>query len=260
MSSRPELMFLQNRCIDCGECGRYCPEAKPNGRLVALPPGHPDCRLCGACAEACPTQARQIVGREMNVRQVLEEVLKDRVFYEASGGGVTFSGGEPLAQPEFLRELLVACRAEGLHTAVDTCGMAAREHLEAIIPLTDLFLYDLKVLDDTKHRRFTRVSNAAILENLRRLGQAHKEIWVRVPIVPGFNDSPADLGATARFVTEITGVRQVNLLPFHPTGLDKLRRLGRANEMAAMAPPAAEAMDGALAVFHRLGLNAKSHG
>lgn len=260
MSPLRQIVFLQNRCIGCGECGRHCPGAKIDGGERALPPGHEHCLLCGACIEACPTQARQMAGTEMTVQQVLAEVLQDRVFYEASGGGVTFSGGEPLAQPEFLRGLLAACRAHGLHTAVDTCGMARLEDLAAVAPLTDLFLYDLKMMDEEKHRRFTRVSNATILDNLRSLGRLHEQIWVRVPIIPGFNDSPADLEAAARFVAGIIGVRQVNLLPFHKTGLGKLRRLGRASEMSETEPPSVEAMDKALALFQSLGLAAKAGG
>lgn len=156
--------------------------------------------------------------RTMTVDEVLAEVLQDRTFYEESGGGVTFSGGEPLAQPDFLRELLRACRACGIHTAVDTCGHAPWEHLAAAAPFTDLFIYDLHVIDEKRHIEFTGVSNKLILSNLKALGRIHANIWVRVPVVPGFNDDAAELKAIARFAASVAGVKQVNLLPYVETG------------------------------------------
>lgn len=163
----------------------------------------------------------------MAVGEVLREVLKDRVFYEESGGGVTFSGGEPLWQTEFLLELLGACRDQGIHTVVDTSGMAPWNDLEAVAAMTDLFLFDVKHMDDEAHRRLTGVSNRQILANLCRLGEVHRRIWVRVPVLPQLNDSVENLQAMGELAAAINGVEKVCLLPYHPLGEDKLRRMGR---------------------------------
>jgi pyruvate formate lyase activating enzyme len=178
----------------------------------------------------------------MSVEQVIAEVVRDRVFYEESGGGVTFSGGEPLMQPRFLRSLLEACRNQGIHTAVDTSGMAPWRELESVAEVTDLFLYDLKALDDTTHRRYTGVSNVSILSNLRRLGSSHPRIWIRVPVIPGVNDSADHLQAIGRLAADLEGVERVCLLPYHPLGEDKRRRRGEPVERQVSGRPAAIAM------------------
>jgi pyruvate formate lyase activating enzyme len=260
ISHRREIVVLESRCLGCGECRLACRYGTVIPGDGPLPPRNEVCELCGACVEACPAQGRRMIGQEMSVDQVLETVLQDRVFYEDSGGGVTFSGGEPLSQADFLRGLLEACRGRGLHTAVDTCGLARPEDALAVAALTDLFLYDLKFMDDTKHRRFTGVSNGLILENLRALGRLHGRIWLRVPIIPGINDNEADLKATARFAATIPGVQQVNLLPFHRTGLPKSERLGKESNLAELQPPSGEAMNRAVAIFREVGLAVKTGG
>ena len=161
----------------------------------------------------------------MNVQDVIAEALADRVFHEESAGGVTFSGGEPFMQPRFLRSLLEACRAEAVHTAVDTSGYVETEELLSAVPLVDLFLYDLKVMDDARHRQWTGASNARILENLLALGTIHHNIWIRVPLVPGFNDDPEQVASAARFAASVSGVSQVNLLPYHATAAHKWQGL-----------------------------------
>lgn len=260
ISPRQELLILENRCLGCGECRRACPHGSEFPGDGALPPRLEVCEFCGACVAACPTHARQMAGREMSVEEVLEAALRDQVFYQESGGGVTFSGGEPLMQPEFLREVLAACQGRGLHTAVDTCGMAQTEHLLAVAPLTDLFLYDVKFIDAEKHERFTGVSNTLILQNLEALGRVHNRIWVRIPLIPGANDDPAELEGIARFAARIPAVRQVNLLPFHRSGLPKFGRVGRTSAVANAQPPSAPALAGARAIFEAHGLLAKTGG
>jgi len=188
------------------------------------------------------------------VDEVLAEVLRDRVFYEESGGGVTFSGGEPLMQHAFLAEALVACRAEGLHTAVDTSGYAPQEQLLALAPLVDSFLYDLKLMDPERHRALTGVSNAPILDNLRALGARHNDIRVRIPIIPGFNDDDANLAAAARFAASVRGVRSVELLPYHRAGLQKFARLGREYRLADVQSPPRERVEQLAEVFRAHGL------
>jgi pyruvate formate lyase activating enzyme len=260
ISRQREIVVMENRCIGCGECRLACRYGTAIPGDGSLPAKNEVCDLCGACVDACPTEARRLIGREMSVAEVLHHIMADQTFYEGSGGGVTFSGGEPLSQPEFLRSALEACRAQGLHTAVDTCGLARLEHLLAVTPFTELFLYDLKFLDETKHRRYTGVSNTLILSNLETLGRIHPRIWIRIPVIPGINDSEAELEATARFVASIPSIQQVNLLPFHRTGLPKNTRLGRDRSMADVQPPTSAAMERATAVFASHGLIAKTGG
>lgn len=256
----PEIMTFEGRCLVCGECRAACPFGSEIGGRGALPAHHPFCTLCGACIEACPAEARQNVGRRMTVAQVVEEVLKDRIFYDDSGGGASFSGGEPLTQPDFLKALVEACRALEIHTAVDTCGYGRWESLCAVSRFTDLFLYDLKVMDDARHREVTGVSNGPILSNLRSLGQVHDNIWIRVPIVPGVNDSEAQLEALARFAASIPGVRRVNLLPYHRTGIQKSRGLGLSHSLGENRQLSAGQLEEYANKFRSFGLQTSAGG
>jgi pyruvate formate lyase activating enzyme len=259
-SARREIVILETRCTACGECRRACPFGS------AMPGEGPqstqldECTLCGECADACPTGARQIIGERKTVSEIMDVVLQDRIFYDDSGGGVTFSGGEPLTQPAFLKALLEACRAEGLRTAVDTCGFACTDVLLDIARLADLVLYDLKLMDDAKHRYYTGVSNVPILENLKALAAAHSNIWLRVPVIPGVNDSEANWRDTAFLAMGLGNIRQVNLLPYHKIGLSKFRRLGKGYSLEDVEPPSAERMASAAKIFRDQGLTAKIGG
>ncbi len=256
----PEIMALEGRCLACGECRAACPFGTEIGGNGALPVRHRFCTFCGACVEACPSEARLKVGRQMTVAEVVDEVLKDRIFYDDSGGGVSFSGGEPLTQPDFLQALAEACHALEIHTAVDTCGYGSWESLHAVSRFTDLFLYDLKLMDDERHREVTGVSNAPILANLRSLGQIHDNIWIRVPIVPGINDGDAQLEELARFAASIPGVRRINLLPYHRMGIQKSRRLGVSYPLEDTGQPSAEQIAGYADIFRSFGLRASAGG
>jgi pyruvate formate lyase activating enzyme len=222
----PRLVARTERCIACGACVTVC----PNGAIVKNGDTYetlPDrCTHCGTCQDVCPAEARELIGRTMTVGDVMTEVEKDSVFYEESGGGVTFSGGEPLLQNRFLRALLLASKERGLHTAVDTSGFTSPATLEAICASTDLFLYDVKSMDDAVHRATTGVSGALVQGNLRRLASWGKKVIVRMPVIPGVNDDDRNIEATGRFIASLGNVVAIQLLPFHTIGADKYARLG----------------------------------
>ncbi len=179
----------------------------------------------------------------MTVAEVSDEVEKDRVFFDQSHGGVSYSGGEPMLQHEFLFALLKASKEREIHTVVDTTGFTSPAILEHTMPFIDLYLYDLKTIDETKHKEHTGVSNEIILANLKRLVSWGKEVVVRVPVIPGVNDSPREMRQIGDFVERIGGVRELQLLPYHMTGMEKYRRLGLEYAMPHAAPPTAERMD-----------------
>ena len=189
----------------------------------------------------------------MTVLELITEIRKDRIFYDDSGGGVTFSGGEPLMQFEFLRAVLTACRGEGIHTALDTCGHAPREQLLAAASLADLVLYDLKMMDTGRHRHYTGVDNGRILENLVALGREHSRIWLRVPVIPGINDVADEWEQIARFAAGIPGIQRLCLLPYHALGLHKNQRLGRTYRLAETAAPGPERLEEIARLFRQAG-------
>lgn len=249
-SPHPERMVIGTRCVRCGQCQSVCPvhnDAKA-------------CQLCGACVAACPADARQLLGQWQDAGRLVQTLLADRIFFEESGGGITFSGGEPLMQSQFLATALTALRHQGIHTTVDTCGYASRPSLESIIPNTSLFLYDIKFIRDADHQEFTGVSNQKILDNLEWLAEAHGCIWLRCPIIPGVNDSESELEAKAELARSLPAVRQVNLLPYHRTGLPKFARLGLSNRLQNTEPPTRERMMELAGIFQAHGLNVKIGG
>lgn len=241
LSPQPELQLFPERCIGCGECLKRCPQGAHvvvDGRRAFL---RERCVGCGTCAETCYAQALVLVGERKTVDEVVEEVLRDRPFYETSGGGVTLSGGEPLVQPEFARAILEACRAEGLHTAVETAANSPWERVERLLEVTDLVMLDIKLMDPARHRECTGASNERILANARRLGRQRQPLIVRTPIVPGANDTPEDVAAIAEFVADLPNLLYYELLPFHPMAAGKYDSLGldyRARGLTA--PPRAQ--------------------
>ncbi len=239
-----ELMHWPSRCVRCYSCLSACPpRAIGKDDSGAIGVERTKCDLCGKCAEACPSEAMQIVGRAMTVEDVVREVEKDRIFYEQSGGGVTFSGGDPLSQPGFLESLLDAFRTRKIHTAVDTSGSAPHEVMDRIAARTDLILYDLKIMDDDSHRKFTGVTNALILDNLRRIAAGKTEVWVRVPLVAGINDDEENIRLTIEFLKSLKTIRSVSFLPYHPGGTEKAKRLGKRAFARAFAPPSDERLE-----------------
>lgn len=249
-SASPRVVKLAERCLSCGGCERVCPNELEPAR----------CTVCGACVDACPSEARQLVGRTATVAEVLDEVAADRVFYEESHGGITVSGGEPLSQPVFLRALLTGARASRLATAVDTCGAGALSSLLEIAPLVDLFLYDIKIMDAARHLAYTGLPLAPVVANLEALGAVHRNIWIRIPIVPGYTDDERCLEETARLAASVPGVRRVHLLPYHRTGAGKFERLGEVCPVDGVVPPSAERMRALAELFTARSLDTRIGG
>ena len=243
-SFAPEIMIRPSRCLDdCSECVSACPA----GAIVKASGGpmldRSHCNACGKCADICPAQAIEVVGLRLSAAQLLREIEKDRIFQEDSGGGVTFSGGEPLSQPDFLSEILDLCRKKEIHATVDTCGFASPDVLERIAEKTDLFLFDLKALDEKKHLMFTGESNRLILENLGRLAAKGKRIVVRLPVVPGVNEDNKNIRETAEFLRSLGNISEISLLPYHKLGRDKYRGLEKKASDDDFAPPSAERLE-----------------
>lgn len=185
----------------------------------------------------CPSDALSIAGKQMSVKEILEEIEKDRTFYEESRGGVTFSGGEPLMQPDFLNALLKECKERAIHTAVNTCGFAQYEIIDRIRDKVDLFLYDIKTMDNRKHRKYTGASNEQILKNLKKLAESGSSIVISFPIIPGINDDDKNVTRTAKFISSLPNIQQVNLLPYHRAGIEKYKNLGKPYKLDKIQPP-----------------------
>lgn len=249
-----EIRFLPERCIACGACVTACEhggqQLDARGRRYV----RELCVACAACVEACTAEALILAGRRLTAGEVVDEVLRDRIFYENSAGGVTLSGGEPALQPEFARAILARCKAEGLHTAIETCGHVPWDNLAALLPFTDLVMMDLKQMDADRHRAVTAAGNERILANARALAERGVPLIFRTPVVPGVNDAAAEIEAIGLFIRQLAALRGAadprgsrgeiswELLPFHRLAADKYRSLGLEYPARDLEPPSAEQM------------------
>jgi len=262
VSAYQEKMYAPNKCIGCGTCVAACPE---NALTLTSEEGIITdtelCKMCGKCAEVCPAKAIEISGKTISVVEIMKEIEKERIFFDQSGGGVTFSGGEPLLQYQFLVELLDECGKRGIHTAVDTAGLATTEIILDVAKRTNLFLYDLKMMDSERHRKWVGVPNEKILENLNALSGTGVKIIIRIPLIGGVNDDEENMTATARFVAALSGEKkEVNLLPYHKIAQTKYQKLGRPDDFRLLEEPSKEAQLRAITIFQEYGIQASIGG
>jgi pyruvate formate lyase activating enzyme len=262
-STSPELLYLAQKCNACGLCLEACPRK-------ALAPGQESqtCRVavdwarcdgCGACARVCYTGALKMSGAWLDATQLAALVARDQPFFAASGGGVTLTGGEATAQPEFTRQFLAGCQAAGIHTALETNGCVPWPVLEGLLPVVDLFLYDLKQMDDARHRQLTGASNRLVLSNLARLAAQRAQVIVRVPCIPGLNDDPANLAATAQFMRQV-GLDTLHLLPYNTSAAAKYQWTGRPYGLPELPAQSAQQMEELAELCRSHGINAHIEG
>ena len=219
-----DLMVDNEKCTGCATCVSHCPRQSITTSLIHQFTNRNICTSCGECVDFCLSNAREVAGQSISESDLLAEILKDQVFYEQSGGGVTFSGGEAMIHINTLEALAAECKRRGLHVAIDTCGYVPQDSFERILPYTDLFLYDLKIMDPTRHQQHTGQNNALILKNLQYLSGSGAKINLRIPLIEGINSAPEDINAILRFIKPLHIV-QVNLLPYHNTGSSKYAKL-----------------------------------
>lgn len=228
-SRMPQLMFRADRCTGCGACISSCPVSAISFRDPIVQNDRSLCTGCGACVAVCPNEAREIMGEEKSAGAVFDEVAQDVLFYDKDGG-VTLTGGEVLAQPSFASAILKLCKNANIHTVIETCGFADWDVLEGILQDVDLVLFDLKEMDPERHKKYTGADNRKILENLKKINdETDCGIWVRVPVIPDYNDDQENLLATERFVKEnVQRCARIDLLPFHRLGEAKYEQLEKA--------------------------------
>ena len=238
---KPEILINKSVCSLCGRCIDVCPAGanrlSERGSII----DREQCLGCGQCVVVCSAQGRALVGKEMTVDEVMNEVLRDKTFYDNSGGGVTLSGGDPVMQPEFSLKLLQRCKEQGLHTAIETCGFASWPVLERLLNHTDLILYDIKCLDPIRHQKTTGKNNRLIIENAKKIAK-NKAMRVRVPLVPGFNDSVEEIGEILEFVKGKLKLSSadIELLSYNKLGEGKYDRLDRECARPSLEPQSDE--------------------
>ena len=254
LSGKRHMIRYDKRCIGCGECVKGCPQgALEMSTAHGIVHDAGKCIACGKCVDICCANAIEMVGGTMSSRQVADVVLKDVTFYDESGGGVTFSGGEPLAQWAFVKECSQLLKQRGIHIAMETSGCVRQDVIQEIAPHVDLFLYDLKHIDSAVHEKYCGMGNERILENLQTLSAMGKEIIIRMVVVPGVNDAPETVERLCAFLAKIHGIRSISLLPLHKSATEKYRRLGRDFPIADFQVPDEERMAAVAQLFKHRG-------
>ena len=269
-----ELNWMEIKCVGiekCGNCLNVCPhdcikpgkkklDLQSNQEITLVDTDRTNCDNCGKCAEVCTAKALYMCGTDYTLEEVMQRVRRDVPFFKRSGGGVTVSGGECLCQHEFLLEILKQCKAEGIHTAVETTSFAPWSSIEPVLPYTDLFLYDLKNMDSRLHKLATGVPNELILENAQKIAKAGGKFQIRIPMIPLFNDSQESFEQFGKFILTLgDAVEVVQLLPYHKMGTVKWERLQRHNKVFESVPPKDELVQARKAYLESLGLNVMIH-
>ena len=237
-----EIMESKDKCIGCGACVRNCPQ----GAVVLTDAGpkidRDRCRRCFSCTDRCYAASKYVIGKEYDVEELYKEIEKDRIFYSIKGGGVTFSGGEPLTQPEYLTKITKLCHERGIHVMLESCGYGVYDEFRHALPYIDSMFIDIKHIVSARHKELTGVGNEMILENIRKISDFGIPITIRTPIIPGLNDSAENIRGIAEFIRTLPQVTEYELLPYHQFGVNKYRALGRTYALAGVEPPTDEAM------------------
>lgn len=254
MRPQPELQVFPMLCIGCGACVLACPAAAHTLTAAGHQFDRARCTGCGACAAECFAGALVSVGKRVTPDEILQEVRQDRAFYAESGGGVTLSGGEPLFQREFTLEVLCRCRAEGMHTAIETNLIAPWTHYQEVLPHVDLVMCDIKFADAARHQQATGVLNERVLENIRHLAATGLPVIVRTPVVPGYTDTMAEIAAIAKIIAGLPNVQYYELLPFHPLGAGKYHSLDMPCTCEGLSTPTPETMSTLAEIAKRAGI------
>ncbi|MDD4645564.1 MAG: glycyl-radical enzyme activating protein [Bacteroidales bacterium] len=250
ISPEVQKLYTKTKCIGCNTCVEECPKSALKLTSDGIVTDFEACDLCGICADVCPTKAMEMSGKTVTVEEVMKVVRRETVMMDQSDGGVTISGGEPMMQPEFLIELLDALGKEGIHRAVDTTGLCETETLLEVAKRTDLFLYDLKLMNSERHKEFTGVNNERILENLVILAESGANIYIRIPLIRGVNADVENIRQTAEFVAALKGEKKpVSLLPYHNIAIHKYGKLGQEYDGDELAEPSAEEIAMAIRIF-----------
>jgi len=255
LSTQTQKFYTASKCIGCVECVKVCQQLACQLTAAGIVTDRDLCQSCGTCAEVCPSLASEMSGRAYSTAGLLEIIDKEIPFFDQSGGGVTFSGGEPLLHTPYLFELLLACGERHIHRAVDTSGYGKAEDLFKIAEQTELFLFDLKLMDSARHKQFTGVDNRLILDNLRALAASGTGIEIRVPLITGINDDRQNLEQLAAFVAGLPGAKpKLSLLPFHNVAENKYRKLGQRYDVNGMSVPRGQVLQQAIEIFRAQGL------
>lgn len=239
MNMQKDILYDVEKCTSCGQCISKCPNSALSFIDNKIMTDIQKCYFCGNCDYYCVNGAREIVGQDYTIEEVIKEARKDIAFFEESNGGITLSGGEPLLQIEFVEELLKKLKKIGLHTAVDTSGYVPFENIERIVNYTDLFLYDIKSIDDDKHLKYTGVSNKLILENLKKISEIHNNINLRLPIIEGINADINEIKKVNSFINSLN-IRDITILPYHDIAKHKYKKLGKMYNEELMRVPSEE--------------------